>query len=268
MLHLALSLTVAASSCVASSGGLLDQGYHQMYNLQFAAAHHSFAQFEKAYPGDPMGPASDAAAYLFTEFDRLKILRSDFFVSDRAMFHGKKLRPEPQNTRDFDADLQRSGTLAEAALRQNPDDAAALLATVMRLALRADFDALIGRRYWQALSEIKDANNNAEALLAKHPGCYDADLAIGFENYMLSFKPAPVRWLLSLTGAGTDRAKGIQEMRIVAEKGHYLKPYAKVLLAIAAFRRGDQQQAKEILASLAREFPDNNLFKTELKKLA
>jgi hypothetical protein len=267
MLHLALSLAVAASSCLASSGDLLNQGYQQIYNLQFAAAHHSFAQFEKAHPGDPMGPASDAAAYLFTEFNRLKILRSDLFSGNQAVFHGRKLTADPRNTKGFDADLRKTARLAEAALQRSPDDAAALLATVMRSGLKADYDALIAKRDWQALSEIKDADNHAETLLAKHPDCYDADLAIGFENYVLSFKPAPIRWFLNLTGAGTDREKGIREMRIVAEKGHYLKPYAKVLLAVAAIRSGDKRQARELLASLSHEFPDNDLFRTELKKL-
>ena len=98
--------------------------------------------------------------------------------------------------------------------------------------------------------------------------CYDADLAIGFENYLLSFKAAPVRWFLNLAGAETDREKGIAELRLVAEKGHYLKPYAKILLAIAAIRRGDKQEARMLLESLAREFPANDLFQTELKRLS
>jgi len=52
---------------------LLDAGYLQMYNLQFDQAHRTFAEWRRLHPDDPMGPASDAAAYLFTEFDRLHI---------------------------------------------------------------------------------------------------------------------------------------------------------------------------------------------------
>jgi len=62
---------------------LLDQGYRQMYNLQFAEAHQTFHQWQGLHPDDPMGPASDAAAYLFSEFDRLHILQSEFFVHDQ-----------------------------------------------------------------------------------------------------------------------------------------------------------------------------------------
>src|SRR5579875_3686315 len=268
MLHLAFAFAVITSYCTAAPTGLLDQGYQEMYNLQFAAAHRTFAQFERVRPQDPMGPVSDAAAYLFAEFDRLRILRSDFLSNDDAMFHGRRLRADPAIARRFDEDLQRSKELADEALARDPGDTAAMLATVFRVALRADYDALIARQYWKSLGEIKDAQREASALLKRDPGCYDADLAIGFENYLLSFKAAPVRWFLNLAGAETDREKGIAELRLVAEKGHYLKPYAKILLAIAAIRRGDKQEARALLESLARDFPENDLFQTELKRLS
>jgi hypothetical protein len=54
---------------------LIDAGYRQMYNLQFAEAHQSFEQWQRQHPTDPLGYVSDAAAYLFTEFDRLHILQ-------------------------------------------------------------------------------------------------------------------------------------------------------------------------------------------------
>ena len=43
---------------------------------------------------------------------------------------------------------------------------------------------------------------------------------------MLSLKPAPVRWLLRLGGAQTDKMEGIQKLQLTAEKGRYLRPYA------------------------------------------
>ena len=52
----------------------LDNGFRQMYNPEFADAHNTVREWKAAHPGDPMGPVSDAAAYLFSEFDRLHIL--------------------------------------------------------------------------------------------------------------------------------------------------------------------------------------------------
>ena len=78
---------LASALCAITLGRaeptLLDQGYRQMYNLQFAEAHQTFHEWQRLHPDDPMGPASDAAAYLFSEFDRLHILQSEFFVHDQ-----------------------------------------------------------------------------------------------------------------------------------------------------------------------------------------
>jgi hypothetical protein len=77
-----------------------------------------------------------------------------------------------------------------------------------------------------------------------------------------------MRLFLRMTGARTDKEAGLAKLRIVAEKGRYLKPYAKILLAIAALRGGQKDEAKRLLIELAEQFPHNDLFQTELKKLS
>ena len=73
----------------SSNQVLLDKGYREMYNLEFIAAHTAFADYERANPASAMGPVSDAAAYLFTELDRLNILRSGLPDERRKLFHGE-----------------------------------------------------------------------------------------------------------------------------------------------------------------------------------
>ena len=46
-------------------GNALDPGYREMYSLDFGGAHAEIAGWIQAHPEDPLGPASDAAAYLF-----------------------------------------------------------------------------------------------------------------------------------------------------------------------------------------------------------
>jgi hypothetical protein len=137
----------------------------------------------------------------------------------------------------------------------------------LRSGLYANYLALIAKRDTAALAEIKQGTAWADRLLAVHPDIYDAYLASGVENYLLSQKVAPVRWLLRLGGAQTDRDKGLHDLRIVAEKGHYLKPYAQLLLAIAALRADDKTQARKLLASLAERYPENPLYRRELEKI-
>ena len=126
---------------------------------------------------------------------------------------------------------------------------------------------MIDKRDLSALASVKTSRGIAEKLLAIDPSYYDAHLAVGVENYMLSLKPAPVRWFLQLAGAQADRDIGVQRLSITAEKGHYLKPYARLLLAVDALRRRDTTRARELLADLSRQFPNNRLYAEELARL-
>ncbi len=252
----------------ADSNSLLEQGYFEMYNLEFVTAHQRFREWEKRHPEDAMGPVSDAAAYLFSEFDRLQILQSQFFVDNSAYLSQKKANPDPAVQAKFQQDLDRALRLADAMLAKSPKDKDALLAKVLRLGLESDYKGLIEKQNLAALSQIKLSTALAQQLLQEHPDCYDANIAAGIQNYLLSLKPAPVRWLLRMTGAQTDKQEGLKNIRIVAEKGHYLKPYAKLLLAIAALRDGDKKRARELLCELAMHFPKNHLYQEELKKIS
>jgi hypothetical protein len=259
-------LAFAPFRCAAND--LLEQGYKDMYSLAFNDAHRCFRAWEQSHPDDPMGPVSDAAAYLFSEFNRLKILHSEFFVNNHTFFTERTGTPDAAVRRSFEGALARTEELAESVLRRSPDDQRALLATVLRLALQADYMALIDKRYLAALREVKQARTKAEQLLTKHPDCYDAYLAVGLENYLLSLKPAPVRWLLRMNGAQTDKQTGLAKLRLTAEKGHYLEPYAKLLLAVAALRDNNKAEAKRLLTNLTTRFPRNQLYREELKKVA
>lgn len=238
-----------------------------MYNLSFDAAHSVFQRWGREHPDDPQGPVFDAAAYLFSEFDRLHILESQFFLDDKNFVGRKSLSPDPVLKRNFDQALARAKALSDAKLGKSPRDRSALFATVLRLGLRADYDALIDKRNLLALSETKEGRRVAGVLLVLYPDCYDAYLAGGVENYLLSQKPAAMRWLLHATGAETDKEAGLAKLRITAAKGQYLQPYAQLLLAVAALRDKKNAEAKPLLADLARRFPGNQLYRQELGKL-
>jgi hypothetical protein len=269
MTLLAAAWILAASPAVTSTQtASLAQGYAQMYNLNFPAAHRSFADWEKSHPADPMGPTSDAAAYLFSEFDRLHILQSEFFTEDDSFLSRQhQLAPNANAKRDFDNALERARALVSAALARDSKDENAMLAQVLCVGLHSDYLFLIEKRNFTALSDAKQGRKIAQNLMAAHPDCYDAYLAVGIENYLLSLKPIAVRWLLQLGGAQTDKQTGIKLLRITAKKGLYLKPYARLLLAVAALRDKDIATARQNLASLAAEFPNNQLYRKELAKL-
>lgn len=267
VLWLTPSLASARPADAASRPSLLDVGYRDMYDLRFEDAHKVFEQWQQEHPDDPLGHTSNAAAYLFSEFDRLGVLQSKFFLNDQNFTGHEKLTPDPSARQAFQGELARSRRLADSQLGRRADDCNALFAKVLDLGLQADYLALIEKRNVASLSYIKSGGMLAEKLLSRDPSYYDAYLAVGVENYLLSLNPAPVRWILRMYGVGTDRSYGIEELRLTAEKGHYLLPYARLLLAVAALRDRKPSKAAELLRGLAREFPDNPLYAVELARL-
>jgi hypothetical protein len=245
----------------------LNAGFESLYDLDFDAARARFSNWRAAYPDDPMGPAAAASAYLFQEFDRLGVLQIELFRDDQAFQRRKKLTPDPRVKDLFDAELILAEMLAARQLAGDAVSVNALLAATMIDGLRADYAALIDRRSSASLSDTKKGRRSAEKLLMLDASCYDAYLALGVENYLLGSKPAPVRWILRVGGANTDREEGVRELELTAERGHFLKPFAKLLLAVAALRRHDDQKAKLLLSELHREFPHNLLYEHELARL-
>ena len=246
---------------------VLEHGYQNMYNLDFSAAHKTFRDYQNEHPDDPMGYVSNAAAYLFSEFNRLHILESDLFTDDTKFEHRDKQSPDPTVKVEFEKELSKSDAAAGKILAQNPEDVNALFAQVLSNGLRGDYTALIEKRNIASLGYMKSSRLIAQKLLASDPTCYDAYLAVGAENYLLGVNAAPVRWILRMTGSETDKEQGLQRLRLTAEKGHYLAPFARLLLAVAALRDKDRQTARVLLAGLAKEFPGNQLYVTELARI-
>jgi len=268
ILFLALAQAILSPlGSVLAPSAPLDLGFRQMYNLQFDEAHQTFQAYEQSHPDDAMGPTSRAAAYLFSEFERLGVLQTELFVNDE-MFEGRtKPEPNPDIRAAFMQSLEKSKQRADAVLARLPEDRNALLARVLNQGLEADYLAMVEKRNMAAVSRAKRASKLAEELLRVAPDCYDAYLAIGVENYLLGLKPAPVRWFLRLYGARTNKDEGIRKLELTAERGHYLLPYARLMLAVAALRDNDRNRARELLGNLAQEFPNNTLYRQELAKL-
>jgi hypothetical protein len=245
----------------------LNYAFNQMYSLDFQTAHKMFENWQEMHPEDPLGPASNAAAYLFGEFERLHILEFDLFVQDRKLEKTDQLLPDPNIKAAFEGELARADSIAAKVLAQSSNDRNALFAKTLIDGLRGTYAALVEKKKRDALDFLKESRSNAEKLIAIDSTYYDAYLAIGIENYLLGIRSAPTRWVLRLSGAQTSKDKGLANIRITAEKGSYLAPYARLLLVIAYLRDHDRDAAKKLLVDLARDFPQNRLYQVELARL-
>ncbi|WP_263382366.1 TTC39/IML2 family protein [Granulicella arctica] len=262
-----LLLATPAAFAAASYPAALDRGYRDLYNLDFASAHTTFQQYAASHPEDPMPVASDAAAYLFGEFDRLHIIDVQLFADQDRFDHRSKLTPDPAVRRAFDDRTTQAGRLADTALSRNPKDANALYVKTCISGMQSDYALLIEKRDLAALNLSKQSSALSKQVLAVDPTMYDAYLASGVENYMLSLKPAPIRFFLGITGSATNKEEGIRLLRITAQQGHYLAPFARMMLAVAALRDNRPQEAKNILVALSKQFPRNSLYQREIARI-
>src|ERR1700752_4836696 len=90
----------------------LDQGFSGLYNLDFAGAQREFGAWEQLHPDDPVGPVSEAAGFLFSEFDRLGVLEAQFYENNDAFFARPKPAPDPAVHNQFLGAIARAESLA------------------------------------------------------------------------------------------------------------------------------------------------------------
>src|SRR5208337_3327441 len=179
-----------------------------------------------------------------------------------------RLRPDPRVKTLFNREIECANHLADAALQANATNTNALFVISLTFGLRADSAALIEKQDLTALRYTKQGRPYADRLTAVDPKAYDAYLGPGVENYLWSLKPVPLRVVLWLTGSRVDREKGLDQLRMPALHGHYLEPFAKLLLAVAALRDNNRDQARELLSELHHRFPNNPLYLRELDRLS
>jgi hypothetical protein len=266
-LCLTMLLGAAHAADLSAAPLTLDQGFQLLYNLDFDQAHQVFLSWQRQHPQDPVGPTAEAAGLLFSEFHRLGVLEAQFYEDDKSFLSRHKVDPDPAIRDRFRSALERAQSEAATRLASNPRDRDGLFAMTLSSGLQADYAALIEKRNMSSLHYTREASDWADKLLAVDPNCYDAHVATGFSKYIIGSMAAPMRWFLRLGGLSGDKNQGISDLQLTAARGQYLAPFARILLAIAYVREKDQVRARQLLASLRDEFPNNPLFAREIARL-
>lgn len=246
------------------SANLLENGYKHLYELNFTAARSDFQEYQKARPEDPLGKASEAASYLFEQFHARGVLTSEFFVNDATFLGGVPGSAEQNRNPGFVEANSQAREQAKKLLKTNPNDIHGLLALTIADGMESDYDAIVIKKQLPGLSMMRQAEADAKTLLAIDPTQQDANVALGMSNYVIGSLPSYKRAFLWFGGLHGDKQRGMDQMGSAAEHGHYLQPFAKVMLALAFEREHKPAQARELLAQLAVEFPRNTVFAREL----
>jgi hypothetical protein len=245
----------------------IEAGFHLLYQLKPVEARAQFEAWQKSHPEDPLGSASEAASYLFEECYRQGILTSAFFLDNNRFLRNNPLKPDPELRSAFFAAEAQAQHLAELRLKGNPDDTNALFAMALSVGMQADYASLIDKQQLKSLTLTREADKYAKRLLAIDPEAADAYLGLGMANYIIGSLPKHKRFFLAFAGIHGNKERGLQQLEIASERGQYLRPFAKILLAMAALREKKPDVAQTQLSELVAEFPTNPLFASELAKV-
>jgi hypothetical protein len=247
----------------------LDAGFRLLYEVKFDQAREGFAMWQQERPAEPLGPALEAASDLFEEFYRKGVLTSEFFLDDNRLLGGIKDKPDAELERQFAAAVQRAQKLARARMAKQPKDPDALFALTLIAGMQADDFFLIQKRQLDSMRSLRETERNARILLGVAPDTDDAYLALGVANYVIGCLPTYKRAVLWMGGVHGDKTLGMQQVARAAASEHarYLRPFARLMLALAALREKNSDLARQQLQELTMEFPENPLFAKELAKI-
>ncbi len=223
----------------------LTAGFDLLYEQKFAEAREVFASWQSRHPDQPFAEVAIAASYLFEELSRQGVLTSDFFLNEKKFLRG---------------------ILARERQKTDPKDGEALFALTLASGMESNEESILQKRHLAALRRTKEANEYAKRLLAQNPEATDAYVALGMANYIIGSLGPASRFTLWFGGIHGDKKIGMEQLAKTTENGLYLKPFAKIVLALAARREKQDPLAQKLLRGLTEQYPGNELFASEYAK--
>jgi hypothetical protein len=265
------AITAATTSAPAATPSFypvpeLMSGFNLLYQQKFTEARETFSDWQSHNPQEPLGEVAVGASYLFEEMYRQGVLTSDFFLSEKRFLHGIDGKPDPVRMNSFHEALARARTLARQRQKTNPKDPEALFALTLAAGMESDADAILQKKQLDGLKRMKEANEYAKQLLAQRPDAADAHVAPGIANYVIGSLNPGYRFALWFGGIHGDKKLGMEQVSLTAENGRYLRPFAKIMLALAARREKQNALAQKLLHELTQEFPSNDTYAAEYAK--
>jgi hypothetical protein len=244
----------------------LKNGFNLLYEQKFPEARRIFEEWAAKNSTEPFGQVAIAASYLFEEFYHQQVLTSDYFLNDKRFLGGITGTPDPDRIKGFEDATAKARALAAQRLKLDKRDPEGLYAMTLSAGMQSDADSMLLKKHYDALKHLKEANNNAEILLAEYPDAYDVYVAPGVAYYVIGSLSGSARFLLWFGGIHGDKELGMQKVEKTADHGNYLKPFAQILLALSARREKKQDLAIKNLKELTEEFPDSAVYQSEYAK--
>ena len=242
LLLLALAAPAAArqSSVTPDMDRLLIEGLDAVYRMDFDAAD---AAAERAIALDP--------DYPYAYFGRA--------ATDLIRYAYGSEQSDDALTKSFAEKVDRSIAVSERWLKTHPNDPDVLF--VLGAGYGASARLALDRHQWlKGWRHGSRAMKYVRASQRLAPELYDSYLGLGMFDYYVDTIPRFMGWLAKFM-LGGDRARGIRELRLAAEKGRYGCTAAKLILVEIftedAFGARDPREAVRLMADIRGRYPDS-----------
>ena len=246
---------------------LIEQGYAHFYNLEFDQA---IAVFEKGIAQNPGLPDLHnhlAQTLIFREMLRNGALESELVSGSNSFLRRPKLNPAPETEKRILEEIAKAMALADARLKQNPRDTAAMYASGIAYGLRSNYFWVVKKAWHDSLRDATAARKLHNRISELEPNNVDARLVQGLHDYIVGSLPLGYKMLGFLIGMHGDKEKGIRTVQDVAKNGKLNRVDAEIFLC-ALYRRENQSKlAVPLVQDLIRRYPRNYLLRMELGQM-
>jgi tetratricopeptide (TPR) repeat protein len=266
MHKLALLLALIASP-VGAQQTLIDEGFSHFYNLEYDQA---IAVFEKAIEQNPALPDLHnhlAQTLIFREMFRNGALESELVSGSNSFLRRPKLNPSPETEKRILDEIAKSMALADARLKQNPNDTAAMYASGIAYGLRSNYFWVVKKAWRDSLKDATAARKLHNRISELEPNNVDARLVQGLHDYIVGSLPFGFKMLGLVIGIRGDKDKGIRTVQEVSRNGKLNRVDAEILLCALYRRESQSKLAVPLVQDLIRRYPRNYLLRMELGQM-
>jgi tetratricopeptide (TPR) repeat protein len=266
MLKLALLLGLMALP-LGGQQTLTDQGYANFYNLEFDQAIAVFENGVAQNPGLPDLHNHLAQTLIFREMLRDGSLESELVSGSNSFLRRPKLNPSPETEKRILDEIAKAMALADARLKKNPNDTAAMYAEGISYGLRSNYYWVVKKSWHDSLKDATAARKLHNRISELEPKNVDARLVQGLHDYIVGSLPLGYKMLGFVIGIHGDKEKGIHTVQDVAKNGNLNRVDAEIFLC-ALYRRENQSKlALPLVQDLIRRYPRNYLLRMELGQM-
>ncbi len=241
---------------------LRTSGFADIYNLDYPSARSKFERMVQLDSGHPAGYFYIATTDWLSVLSSMRRLQIGLYNSD-AFYAGQDDTVDPQLDRQFRADVQKAIDVAQARVTKNKNDTEALYYLGAAYGVRASYTASTMRKFKDALRDGTRGVDYHRKVVEIDPNYVDAYLSIGMYDYIVGTLPWPVKMVLAVGGVKGNRKRGLDQLRLVAEKGRYANDDARTILVALYEREGNWTEALTILDELSARYPRNYLVRLE-----